>query len=56
MSIRRFLVVSAAALGAAGAQAQEAQPETPQQIEGRRSAFVQGTLNVAAGERATLRH
>lgn len=30
-------------------------PQTPQQIEGRRSAFVQGTLNVAVGERATLR-
>jgi hypothetical protein len=30
-------------------------PPTPQQIEGRRSGFVQGTLNVAFGERATLR-
>lgn len=30
-------------------------PATPQQFEGRRSGFVQGTLNVAAGERATLR-
>ena len=30
-------------------------PATPQQFEGRRSAFVQGTLNVAVGERATLR-
>src|SRR3989344_7303091 len=30
-------------------------PTTPQQFEGRRSAFVQGTLNVAAGERATLK-
>lgn len=30
-------------------------PATPQKFEGRRSAFVQGTLNVAAGERATLR-
>ncbi|WIY69413.1 hypothetical protein KB221_15290 [Aquidulcibacter paucihalophilus] len=30
-------------------------PATPQQFEGRRSSFVQGTLNVAAGERATLR-
>lgn len=32
-----------------------AHPATPQQIEGYRSAFVQGTLNVAIGERATLR-
>jgi hypothetical protein len=32
-----------------------AYPPTPQQFEGRRSGFVQGTLNVAAGERATLR-
>lgn len=32
-----------------------AYPPTPQQIEGRRSGFVQGTLNVATGERATLR-
>ena len=30
-------------------------PATPQQFEGRRSGYVQGTLNVAAGERATLR-
>ncbi len=30
-------------------------PATPQRFDGRRSAFVQGTLNVAAGERATLR-
>lgn len=30
-------------------------PQTLQQIEGRRSGFVQGTLNVALGERATLR-
>ena len=30
-------------------------PPTPQQVEGRRSGFVQGTLNVALGERATLR-
>ncbi len=30
-------------------------PATPQQVEGRRSSYVQGTLNVAAGERATLR-
>lgn len=30
-------------------------PATPQKFEGRRSALVQGTLNVAAGERATLR-
>lgn len=30
-------------------------PQTPQQVEGRRSGFVQGTLNVALGERATLR-
>jgi len=32
-----------------------AHPATPQQFEGRRSSFVQGTLNVAADERATLR-
>lgn len=32
-----------------------AYPPTPQQFEGRRSAFVQGSLNIAAGERATLR-
>ncbi|PZO01688.1 MAG: hypothetical protein DCF28_09575 [Alphaproteobacteria bacterium] len=32
-----------------------AYPPTPQQFRGRTSAFVQGTLNVAAGERATLR-
>ncbi|MBA4803266.1 MAG: hypothetical protein H2038_01285 [Brevundimonas sp.] len=30
-------------------------PATPQQVEGRRSSYVQGTLNVAIGERATLR-
>ena len=30
-------------------------PATPQQFAGRRSSYVQGTLNVAAGERATLR-
>lgn len=30
-------------------------PATPQQFEGRRSSYVQGTLNVVAGERATLR-
>lgn len=35
--------------------AQAAYPATPQQVSGRRSSFVQGTLNVAAGERATLR-
>lgn len=35
--------------------AQLSYPATPQQFAGRRSAFVQGTLNVAAGERATLR-
>lgn len=42
----------------AGFLAQAAQvphPATPQQFEGRRSSYVQGTLNVAAGERATLR-
>ncbi len=32
-----------------------AYPPTPQQFPGRRSGFVQGTLNVAIGERATLR-
>ncbi|MBB5744512.1 hypothetical protein [Brevundimonas variabilis] len=32
-----------------------AYPPTPQQFRGRTSGFVQGTLNVAAGERATLR-
>lgn len=35
--------------------AQVAHPATPQQFAGRRSSYVQGTLNVAAGERATLR-
>lgn len=35
--------------------ARAAHPETPQRFEGRGSAFVQGTLNVAIGERATLR-
>ena len=30
-------------------------PATPQQFPNRRTGFVQGTLNVAAGERATLR-
>lgn len=30
-------------------------PATPQTFEGRQSAYVQGTLNVASGERATLR-
>lgn len=35
--------------------AQVPHPETPQQFAGRRSSYVQGTLNVAAGERATLR-
>jgi hypothetical protein len=34
---------------------QTAHPATPQQFSGRRSAFVQGTLNIAAGELATLR-
>ncbi|GAA0870163.1 hypothetical protein GCM10009116_19990 [Brevundimonas basaltis] len=32
-----------------------AYPETPQQFRDRRSGYVQGTLNVASGERATLR-
>lgn len=32
-----------------------AYPPTPQQFRDRRSGFVQGTLNVASGERATLR-
>lgn len=32
-----------------------AHPATPQQFRDRRSSFVQGTLNVASGERATLR-
>ncbi|MEG1451523.1 hypothetical protein [Brevundimonas sp.] len=32
-----------------------AHPATPQQFRDRRSSYVQGTLNVAAGERATLR-
>lgn len=32
-----------------------AHPETPQQFRDRRSGYVQGTLNVASGERATLR-
>lgn len=32
-----------------------AHPETPQQFRDRRSSYVQGTLNVASGERATLR-
>ena len=32
-----------------------AHPATPQQFGDRRSSYVQGTLNVAAGERATLR-
>lgn len=35
--------------------AQVAHPATPQQFEGRQSAYVQGTLNVAVGERATMR-
>ncbi|WP_372707410.1 hypothetical protein [Brevundimonas sp.] len=35
--------------------AQVAHPATPQQFAGRQSAYVQGTLNVATGERATLR-
>lgn len=35
--------------------AQIPHPATPQQFPGRRSSYVQGTLNVAAGERATLR-
>lgn len=30
-------------------------PATPQRFEGRQSGFVQGTLNLAVGERATLR-
>jgi hypothetical protein len=34
---------------------QVAYPATPQQFDGRRSAYVQGTLNVAVGERATMR-
>lgn len=32
-----------------------AHPETPQQFRNRSSTYVQGTLNVASGERATLR-
>lgn len=35
--------------------AQPVHPATPQRFAGRQSAYVQGTLNVAAGERATLR-
>lgn len=34
---------------------QAVHPETPQQFDGHSSSFVQGTLNVAIGERATLR-
>lgn len=34
---------------------QAVHPATPQQFPGRRSSFVQGTLNLAAGERAVLR-
>ena len=41
--------------GVAAFSLQVPHPATPQQFEGRRSSFVQGTLNVAAGERATLR-
>ena len=41
--------------GIAVQAAQPAYPATPQQFPGRRSSYVQGTLNLAAGERATLR-
>lgn len=36
-------------------QAPVPHPATPQQVAGHRSSYVQGTLNVAAGERASLR-
>lgn len=41
--------------GVVAQSAQVAHPAAPQQFAGFRSSFVQGTLNVATGERATLR-
>lgn len=49
------MVLTALMAGIAVQVAQFAHPATPQQFSGRRSTFVQGTLNIAAGERATLR-
>lgn len=49
------MLLTALMAGIVAYSAQVPHPATPQQIEGRRSSYVQGTLNVAAGERATLR-
>lgn len=49
------MALTALMAGIAVQIAQFAHPATPQQFSGRRSTFVQGTLNIAAGERATLR-
>ncbi len=49
------MLLTALATGLLATGGQIPHPATPQQFEGRRSSFVQGTLNVAAGERATLR-
>ena len=49
------MLLAALMAGVLMQDAQPPHPPTPQQFAGRRSSFVQGTLNVAAGERATLR-
>lgn len=49
------MLLTALMAGIVAQGAQAAHPATPQQFPDRRSAFVQGTLNIAAGERATLR-
>lgn len=49
------MLLTALMAGIVAHGAQVPHPATPQQFAGRRSSYVQGTLNVAAGERATLR-
>ncbi len=49
------MLLTALMAGIVAYGAQVPYPATPQQFEGRRSSFVQGTLNLVAGERATLR-
>lgn len=55
MQLEIIMLLAALMAGFLMQDAQPAYPATPQQFEGRRSGFVQGTLNVAIGERATLR-
>lgn len=49
------MLLAALIAGMAVQATQPAYPATPQQFSDRRSSYVQGTLNLAAGERATLR-